>query len=390
MAKKPPRKRRAPSEAAKKTKKQIAMGRKQARQNRIILILVAGLIAAIVLIMVVGIISELIVKPNSPVATVNGVKIRVSDYHDLVTYNRYNYYNSIANLESGLQQLNEDPEENSFLIMFYEQQLSQLQTSLALTTDDSLDELIEAELAQQKADELQITVTEQEVDQAIDDDFRGAIVQQAQEAITSTVDLPTPTPVAQEQVDALYDSVLAAMHISDDAFRTIVRRNLMLGKVQDALAAEVPTTGLVVDLQLIETEIREAAIVAQARVERGEDFAIVAQEVSTDTLTVGDGGAVGWVTPGQLTTSYGAELDDYVFTLEIGEVGLVESNGMYYVVRVVDRDENGPLPDDVLLQRRNSALVDWLEERRASPDVQIERLLKPEQIPDDPFVSLFG
>ncbi len=390
MAKKPPSRKKASSEAARKTKKQIAMGRKQARQNRIILTLVATLIAVIVLIMAVGIISELIIKPNSPVATVNGVKIPVQDYQDLVTYNRYQYYNSIARLQDGLDQLNLDPEENSFLIMLYEQQLSQLQTALALTTEDSLDELIEAELAQQKADELQITVAEQEVDQAIDEDFRGAIAQQAQEAITGTVELLTPTPVAQEQVDALYDSVITAMHISEDAFRTIIRRNLMLGKVQDALAAEVPTTGLVVDLQLIETETEEAAIVAQTRVVSGEDFAIVAQEVSTDTLTLEDGGAVGWVTPGQLTTSYGAELDDYVFTLEVGQLGLVESNGMYYLVRVVGRDENGPLPDDVLRQRQNSALVDWLDERRASPDVQIERLKKPQQEPDDPFASFFG
>jgi len=158
MAKKPPSRKKASSEAARKTKKQIAMGRKQARQNRIILTLVATLIAVIVLIMAVGIISELIIKPNSPVATVNGVKIPVQDYQDLVTYNRYQYYNSIARLQDGLDQLNLDPEENSFLIMLYEQQLSQLQTALALTTEDSLDELIEAELAQQKADELQITV----------------------------------------------------------------------------------------------------------------------------------------------------------------------------------------------------------------------------------------
>ncbi len=380
MAKRPPRRKKAPSEAAKKTKKQIAMGRKEARQNRIVLILVVALIAVIVLIAAVGIISELIVKPNSPVAMVNGVEIRVSDYQDLVTYNRYNYYYYyIASLQDAFADLDEDS------------RCKLIADGLAQLNEDSLDRLIGAELARQKAEELQITVTEQEVDQAIETDFRSlALELQVQEAITGTEELVTPTPVAQEQVEQLYDSVLTARHLSEDAFRTIVRRDLMLSKVQDALAAEIPTTGLIVDLQLIETEVREEAIVAKARIDSGEDFAIVAQEVSTDTLTVDAGGAVGWVTPAQLTASYGAELEDYVFTLEVGEVGAVESNGMYYIVRVVDRDENGPLPDEVLLQRRRSALDDWLEERMTSPDVQIERLLQPEQIPDDPFASLFG
>jgi hypothetical protein len=59
-------------------------------------------------------------------------------------------------------------------------------------------------------------------------------------------------------------------------------------------------------------------------------------------------------------------------------------------VMVVDRDENGPLPADVLAQRQSSALADWLEEQKASPDVKIERLLTSEQIPPDPYTSYLG
>jgi parvulin-like peptidyl-prolyl isomerase len=384
------RKRKASTEAERKTKKQIALGRKEARQNRIILILVGSLIAVIVLILAIGALSELVFKPNSPVATVNGEKIQADDYQNLVNYNRYNYYSNIASLQNGLEQLNADPEQNSFLISFYEQQLSQVESALALAPQDSLDELIDAEIVLQKAEQEGIEVTDAEVDQAIDEDFRSALTQQVSEPITSTEQLPTSTPVAQEDVDALYDNVLSAMQLSDDAFRTIVHRSLMLSKVQDLLASEVPTTGLVADVQLIQTEVDLAAIAAKGRIERGEDFAIVAQEVSTDTLTVENGGAVGWVTPGQLTERYGADLDAYVFGLEVGELGMVESDGMYYVVMVVARDENGPLPADVLAQRQNSALADWLEEQKASPDVKIERLLTSEQIPPDPYTSYLG
>ena len=383
-------KRKASSEAAKQTKKQIALGRKESRQNRIILMLVGVLIAVIVLILAVGIIRELVLKPSSAVATVNGEQLQTDDYQNLVTYNRYNYYSNISSLEDGLEQMRASPEDNEFLISFYEQQLGQLQTALTLAPQDAVEELIDAELARQKAEQAGIEVTDQEVDQAIDDDFRAALSQQAQEPITGTEQLPTATPVAQEQVDDLYYRVLDAMQLSDGAFRTIVQRSLLLGKVQDALASEVPTTGLVSDVLLIQTETEEEALSAKERIESGEDFAIVAQEVSTDTLTLEDGGAVGLVTTGQLSTRYGADLDAYVFALEVGELGLVESDGMFYVVMVVERDENGPLPADILTQRQNSALTDWLEERKQSPDVQIERLLIPEQIPPDPFAPYFG
>jgi parvulin-like peptidyl-prolyl isomerase len=383
-------KRKATAKAEKQTKKQIALGRKQARQNRIILSLVGALIAVVVLILAVGIVREIILKPSSPVATVNGEKIRADDYQDLVTYNRYNYYNNISSLENGLEQLRASPEENEFLISFYEQQLTQLQTALTLAPQSALDELIDAELVRQKAEQEGIEVTDQEVDQAIDDDFRSALSQQAQEPITGTEELPTAVPVTQEQVDDLYNNVLSAMQLSDSAFRSIVRRSLLIGKVQDLLASEVPTTGLVADVQLIQTETEEDALAAKERIEDGEDFAIVAQEVSTDTLTVEDGGAVGIVTTGQLSTRYGADLDAYVFSLDVGEPGLVESNGMFYVVKVVERDENGSLPEDILSQRQNSALAEWLAERKESPDVEIEQLLKPEQIPPDPFTQYLG
>jgi parvulin-like peptidyl-prolyl isomerase len=383
-------KRKATAKAEKQTKKQIALGRKQARQNRIILSLVGALIAVVVLILAVGIVREIILKPSSPVATVNGEKIRADDYQDLVTYNRYNYYNNISSLENGLEQLRASPEENEFLISFYEQQLTQLQTALTLAPQSALDELIDAELVRQKAEQEGIEVTDQEVDQAIDDDFRSALSQQPQEPITGTEELPTAVPVTQEQVDDLYNNVLSAMQLSDSAFRSIVRRSLLIGKVQDLLASEVPTTGLVADVQLIQTETEEDALAAKERIEDGEDFAIVAQEVSTDTLTVEDGGAVGIVTTGQLSTRYGADLDAYVFSLDVGELGLVESNGMFYVVKVVERDENGPLPEDILSQRQNSALAEWLAERKESPDVEIEQLLKPEQIPPDPFTQYLG
>ncbi|RPI50006.1 MAG: hypothetical protein EHM56_11530, partial [Chloroflexi bacterium] len=107
----------------------------------------------------------------------------------------------------------------------------------------------------------------------------------------------------------------------------------------------------------------------------------------TDTTTAEQGGDLGWVTTGQLASRYGQAVEDELFALSPGEMTTVESDGMFYVIQVLDRDENGPLPEGVLTQRRSSALTDWLAERKASSEVQIERLLADDQIPPDPFVT---
>jgi len=370
------------------TKKQIAMGRKEARQRRIILLAVGAVALVILLVLVIGVVQEVVLAPAQPVAIVNGEKLRTDVYQDLVTYRRYNQYVTIDNLQSSLEQLQtgEQQEGSEFLVSFYEQQLSQLQAQLGTIPQSAMEELIEDALIREKAEAEGITVTAADVDESIQTDLRNAFAQ-SQEVITGTEELPTATPVPQKEVDDLYDSIIGNITISDAAFRDIVQRSLLREKVQELLAGEVVSTGLVVQAQLIKTETEEEALAAVERIEGGEEFAVVATEVSTDTTTVEQGGDLGWVTTGQLASRYGQAVEDELFALSPGEMTTVESDGMFYVIQVLDRDENGPLPEGVLTQRRSSALTDWLAERKASSEVQIERLLEDDQIPPDPFVT---
>jgi parvulin-like peptidyl-prolyl isomerase len=381
------RKRKQAEQVERQTKKQLALGRREARQKRIITISIAALAVLVVGIIAFGLVRELVIKPNQPVAIVDGTKIPVDTYQDLVTYRRYNQYVQIGNLQSALDEMSASPEENDFLISFYEQQISQLQSQLSLIPQTAVDELIDDALIAEKAQEEDITVTTAEVEAAIEGDLRNALQSPAQEPITGTEQLPTPTPVSQAQVDELYDTILGNITISKQSFEEIIRRNLLREKVQELLASQVVTTGLVANPQIIQTETEEEALAAKARIEGGEEFAIVAQEVSTDTVSAETGGDLGWVTTGQLSARYGEALEDAVFSLPVGQLEVLQSGEMFYVVQVLDRDENGPLPAEVLSQRQSEALNTWLEERKASPDVEIERLLTPDQIPEDPFVQ---
>jgi peptidyl-prolyl cis-trans isomerase SurA len=376
----------APREV-RQTKKQIARSRREARQRRIIWAAVAALAAIIVIVLTIGLLQELVLKPGRPVATVNGVKLPTDDYQALLQYRRYNLHLEISNLQNGLQSLDASDEANELLINFYQQQLGQLQTALDTIADTALDELIDDELVRQKAEELEITVSDDEVQETINEQIQQAMTAASQQAITDTEQIVTPTPIPQDQLDEFYRNAIDNMGLSNREFRDILERSLLRNKVQEHLASQVPTTGQVVHVQMIMTDSEEEALAAQQRVEEGEDFASVAADVSVASDATENGGDMGWLTPDQLASRYGEDLADHVSSLAVDEMGQVQSNETFYVVEVLERDENGPLPEEVLTPRQNSALEDWLAEQKASPDVQIERLLEPDQIPPDPFLQ---
>jgi parvulin-like peptidyl-prolyl isomerase len=377
----------AASEPVKQTKKQIALSRKQARQNRIIWLSVGALGLIIVLVLGYGLSQQFLLKPADPVAIVDGTKIRTDDYQVLLNYQRYNLHVNIRDLNNALASIDTTQQGNDFLVSFYQQQLQQLQSMLSTLSETTLDQMIDDVLIQEKAKELGITVTAADVQQNIDGQLQQAATSSTQAPITDTQQI-TPTAVPQEQLDQIYQDALTSMGLTDKEFQSIVERGMYRSKVQDYLATQVVTTGLVIHVEMIVTDTQEVALAAQTRIEAGEDFATVAKEVSSDPQVQDNGGDLGWVTTGQLSSLYGQPMEDLAFSLSVGQVGMVESNNKFYVVKLLDRNENGPLPADVVSQRQSSALSDWLQERKASPDVQIERLLTPDKIPADPFTSI--
>lgn len=364
-------------EAAKQTKKQIAFSRKQARQNRIIWLSVGGLVLLILVVLAFAVAQELVLKPGQPVAYVNGTAIRLDDFQDLLVYRRYNLHAQELNVQNSLNTMDPNDEANQFIVSFYQQQLAQIQSALATAPQDAVDELVGDELIRGKAEELHLSITDADVEEAL--------FPTQQEPITSTEGAPTPVP--REELDARYSRLLSDLGMSDKRFRALVKRNLLREKLQETLADQVPTTGPLIYLHLIATETEEQALAAKERIESGEDFALVAQEVYSETSSTEFDGDVGWVTTGQLSEQYGQELETLAFSLEIGKIGYTESAGQFLVLMVSDKDENGPLPQEVLTGRQNSALTDWLDERKASPDVVIENILQPSQIPPDPFAT---
>ncbi len=382
---------KAKVEEPRQTKKQISLGRKEAKQKRIVWLAVGALAVLIVAILAAGILSELVIKPAQPVVKVNGTKAAFSEFSELLTYRRYSLHSAIDGIQEALDSIGTSEDQTTeFLLSYYQQQLGQYQAELEMLPQAVADELAEDLLVQEKAQELGLTVTDQEITDYINEDIQVGMAQQAMQAqtsITDTTTLPTPTPLAQADVDQILDNYYAAMGLKADQFARIVGRGLLREKVQEHLAGLVPTTGLVIHVELIKAETEDQATAAQARIEGGEEFAVVAREVSTDTLSAEDGGDLGWLAATQLQTRYGQEVEDAAFGAAVGELVQVEGNGSFYLLRVVERDENGPLPEAVLSPKQSSALSDWLAARKADPEVTIERFLDQIDVPPDPFAG---
>jgi parvulin-like peptidyl-prolyl isomerase len=377
------------------TKKQIARSRKESRQLRIIWTIVAAFGAVILAVLLMYLIRELIVAPNTAVAVVDGAKVPVKDFEDLLTLQRYNLHSTIYGLQQQIANLDTSTEEGQFMSEYYYQPyLQQSQTALELASDSVLTELIQDVLIQKKAQELGLSVTLEETRASIQESVRTDIesnlaAQASSITTTETISGPTPVPTAipDTMVEETLQNYLTNVGLSRASYERVVQRSLLRTKVGELLASQVMSTGLMIHVQLIVTDTQEVADAAMQRIEAGEDFATVAKEVSRDSQVQVDGGDKGWLAVDQLTSSYGADLANAVSSQEIDTLAVMQSNGQFYVVRVVERNENGTLPEDVISQRKESALTDWLTAQTEALGDRIQRLLQPSRIPPDPWAT---
>jgi hypothetical protein len=118
---------------------------------------------------------------------------------------------------------------------------------------------------------------------------------------------------AREEIRALLqkgDFLTEEEHRTHVLEATVLRREL-----QEALGADVKTSGEQVRARHILVETEEQAKQVQERLGKGEDFAAIAKEVSTDTSNKDQGGDLGWFTRGRMVQ----EFEQAAFSLKPGE-----------------------------------------------------------------------
>lgn len=377
------------------------------------LYLCGGIVAALILGVVgYGLVQYFVIAPAAPVATVNGVAIRTDTYQHFVQYQRYQLTGYLNQVNAQLAQLDPNDQSQQFLVSYLQQQQSQLQTDYSsLSTKAPVDQLVGDELIRQEAKRRNITVTPEEVQAEIEHSFNfyrvpPTPVPTSTPAPTSTTaptptgapsptptalpsptptagtpqptatlgptatPEPTATPVTEQGFSKLYKDYLQSAQknagLSEAELRNMVTVNLLRTKLQKAMGDEVATSAEQIHARHILVDTEDAAKAALDRIQKGEDFAKVAQEVTTDTGTKDKGGDLGWFPRGQMV----AEFDNAAFALKPGEVsGLVKTTYGYHIIKVEEHAADRPLDQTILEQKRSAALDDWLQKQIADTKV---------------------
>jgi parvulin-like peptidyl-prolyl isomerase len=360
------------------TRKQISRREREAQQRRILYAIVAVTALAVVLVLGYGFYQEYVVKPSAPIAVVNDKPISTRDYQTMVKYRRFELASMIARVQNQLAVLDPTIEEQQFLVQYFQQQLQQLQLQQMNLPMNVLDSMIDDELIRQEAARRNITVTPEEVQEEIELQFgyQRNPPTPTPTPITATIAItltPTPTeaPMTLEEFQRNYSEYVIAMRknagVSEATFRRLFESNIYRRKLQEALAAEVPTTAEQVHARHILVDTEEEAQKVKERLQAGEDFAALAKELSKDPGSASEGGDLGWFPRGMMVT----EFEEAAFALQPGQISdIVKTSYGYHIIQLIERDPNRPLDEDFLAQKKASALDDWLAEQRQSEAVK--------------------
>jgi len=359
------------------TRKQLSKRARDERLRKQLYIAAIVFVAAIVLVLAIGLYTELVVKPARPVARVAGVPIRTDAYEKRLAYRRFSLESSLSQLQAQVAMLGSSSG-NEFLVQYYQQQLQYLNSELDNAPQQVLSEMIDEELIRQEAERLGLTVSDAEVQREIELQFGFDRNPPTPTPTPITATLPitvTPTPTTAPMTEAEFlesfndyvATIKKSANFGEQDLRDLFRASLLAQKLQEYLGDQLPTTALQVHARHILLQSQEDAEAALARLKAGEDFAKVAEELSTDESTKTNGGDLGWFPQGQMD----ADFEKVAFNTPVGQISdIFQTSYGYHIIKVEERDENRPLDTYVLEQMKGEALSNWLEEKRATTVIE--------------------
>ncbi len=400
------------------SRKQLAHRTRQEQQERILYYAMGGVAALILIVLGVWYYQETIGKVNAPIAIVNGKNITVREFQQNVRFSGNQLVSSLSQITANLQQSSSDPT-LSFLNDYLQQQYSQVASQLVTLGPDQLEQMVEDELVRQEVAKRGITISADEIDEIVEQQFgyqratrtptagpsptatststptrtptitprpTGTITPTTPTVVPTPEPTGTPAPTAtplsyQAFLDAkkkAMDSLTKSSQVGETEFRRLVETYLMRQKLQEALGKTVPTSAEQVEARHILVKTYDDAAKALDRINKGEDFAKVAEEVSEDTGSKVDGGSLGWFPRGQMVK----EFEDAAFALQPNQISKpVTSTFGVHIIQVTAKDANRSLEAGALQSKQQAAFTSWLSDTKLL--AKIEKYYKVEYMPAD-------
>jgi parvulin-like peptidyl-prolyl isomerase len=372
------------------TRKQRTRAEREARMNRWIIASTVAVGVLVIGILVYGYLAENVFKGREPVATVNGVPITTADFQARVRHYRIvlqeqrDYYTA--------QRMELDPTDPSvsFLLEYLNTQIRQLDSMISETHattlgKEVLDRMVQEELVRQEAARRGLTVSQEEIDRAIEEQF-GYDRDAAATFLTPTVAptppvttettltataTPEPTPVSREEFDRRYQdyvkTYLKPSGLSEAKFRAMVEASLLYDKLQQAMAAEVPQTMEQVQIRYLSFPTQEDAEKVAERLGKGEKWEDIAAEIEAEEESSAYASEPEWVTQGFLKEQFGEETAGTIWETPATQhtTPLAGTDGRWYIVQVMDRQVR-ELESWLRSYEEQRAFQEWLQGQMAT------------------------
>jgi len=422
-------------------KKHVARQQREQQQTRLILYTFFGILAVVVALLIYGWLDINFFQINRPVAKVGETEITARNFEARVRLQRQNLLTQYAQYQQYAQ----------FFGMDFSSQLQQIEFQLSAPETVGqivLDQMINEEIVRQEAEKRGITVSEEELDEAIragydfypngsptptitptqiifEDNspeifelvtatpqFTATPESSETESSTSTEEadeptatatiapsvtptagptataLPTSTPYTQEGYEQLLadtDENLEKFGFDQGYYREFYEYQLLLTKLKEEIAADVATTDTQVWARHILVEDEETAKGVIQSLQEGKDFAELARALSTDTGSGAQGGDLGWFGKGAMV----AEFEAAAFALEnSGDITTepVQSSFGYHIIQLIDKQER-PLTAEQLQSAKDAAFDAWLTTIREEYSVETFDFWR-QRVPNEPsFIS---
>ncbi len=399
------------------TRKQQSRLDRETKQRTVLFYGAIAVAVLVIGVLVYGLLDQLVFQQNRAVAKVESEKITVKEFQSRVRYSRYNMVQNLNQLEQYKQVF-------SFSADYFDQQIQQI---VAQMNDANglgelvLDDMIDQKVVEQQAAKMGISVSDAEVDKALQEafgfyangtptpaptvePFATATLNAQQKALipptstpeptatlakpaatateippTPTVDpsiptstpFPTATPYTEEGYKQSYSEYLTKVQdeveFTEAELRSGFRYQLLVEKIKEQVAADVATTEEQVWARHILVASVEEAKVIQEKLKNGEDFAKLAADFSTDPGSKDFGGDLGWFGRGMMVEEF--ENAAYALT-EIGQISEpVQTQNGWHIIQLLGREER-PLTADQLEQAKTVKYQEWLDARKAEMKIE--------------------
>jgi parvulin-like peptidyl-prolyl isomerase len=405
------------------TKKHLARLDRERRQTRYI-----TLVAAVILVLVVGlvgygILDQTVLLAQKPVAKVGTETIRLGEFQTQAKFARQQLVNQYMSTMQLAQMFGSDPNNQQYFQQSLDQITAQLDDPNTLGTN-TLDSLITERIVRQEAAKRGITVTREELETSMQEQFdffpngtptptitptviatstlsptQMALLpptavptdtptpEQTATATTVPTETPTldptaaatagpsPTPSAtatpytregyEQRVKEAVDS-LEPIGFTRRDMEHLIESRLYYDKVRDVITADLKQEDEQVWARHILVADEAAAQAVLDRLNNGESFAALAAELSTDTSNKDQGGDLGWFGRGRMV----AEFEEAAFALGVGEISQpVQTSFGYHIIQVLGH-EVMPLTNTDFLQLKETKFSEWLDEIKAGDTIQ--------------------